>query len=215
MSNAISLLDLILPSQAQKEVTSNNLSNAFSPSALWARRESQSGGLVWGFYGGVFWSGSPVVVPSGSLTLPPSSTVFIEANATTGQVSQNTVGFTPGAIPLYEVITGPSLATDWSDKRCATPLVHLSSVHAAGGPSVTLNGAQASSQILEFTGALTSNVEVIFPARPFKYSLANLTSGAFTLTCKVAGQPGVAVGQGKRCEAYCNGTDIVRSSADV
>lgn len=215
MSNAISSLDLILPSQAQKEVTANNMFNAASPSMLWARRESQSGGLVWGFHGGVFWSGSPIVVPSGSLTLPPSSTVFIEANSTTGQVSQNTVGFTPGAIPLYEVITGPALTTDWSDKRCATPLIHLSSVHAAGGPSLTLNATQASSQILEFTGALTSNVEVIFPARPFRFSIANKTSGSFTLTCKVAGQAGIAIGQGKRCEAYCDGTDIVRSGPDV
>lgn len=215
MSNSTSTLDLILPSQAQKEVTANALFNAMSPAALWSRRDSQSGGLNWAFNGGVFWAGAPVVVASGILALTPSTTVFIEANAATGAVSQNTLRFTPGAIPLYEVTTGAATITGWTDKRCATPLVNLSTVVVAGSANVSLDNAQACSQILKFTGALTGNVEVIFPARPFRFTLSNRTSGAFTLTCKVAGQPGLVIGQGKNCEAYCDGTDIVRSSADV
>jgi hypothetical protein len=215
MSNSTTNLDLILTSQSQKELTANAMFDAASPSMLWGRRASQCGGLVFGYYGGALWGENAVYFPNGSITLPVSTTVYLEADPATGAVSQATGSFTPGKIPLYICVTSASAITSYTDCRTPSRPCHLSSLSVAGSADVTLNAAQASSQIVEFTGALTGNISVLFPARPFEYKVANLTSGAFTLTCKVAGQPGVAVGQGKRAILYANGTDICRAGPDV
>lgn len=91
----------------------------------------------------------------------------------------------------------------------------LLSKNVAGGTDVTLTAIEAANRILEFTGALTANISVIVPATTKILAIYNNTSGAFTLTVKVSGQTGVAVGQGNRAMLYCNGTDVVRLAADV
>lgn len=215
MANSTTNIDQILSGQSQKEVTANAFFDAASPATVWGRRQSTCGGLTWGFYGGVFWSGAPVAVANGTITLPATQTVYLEADPQTGAVSQNVVGWTPGLIRLYQVVTGTTTVTSYTDWRCNAPVMNLASVSVAGGSDVTLDAVAANSQIIELTGALTGNVSVIFPDRPFEFSIANLTSGAFTLTCKVSGGTGVVIGSGKRAKVYCNGSDIVRLTADV
>ena len=119
MSNSTTLLDTIQQSQAQKEVTANAMFDAASPAMLYGRRASTCSGLTWGYYGGYLSvSGTPTAVANGTLTLTASDVNYIEADATTGAVSSNLVGFTVGSIPLYEVTTGASSVTSYLDKRC-------------------------------------------------------------------------------------------------
>lgn len=119
MANSTSNLDLIQAAQAQKEVTANDLHNAASPSALYARRGALSTGLTWAFYGGVIRvsGGGFVNVNNGSISLTNNATNYVQANLTTGAVSANTTAFGTGFLPLYTVVTSSGVQTSWTDHR--------------------------------------------------------------------------------------------------
>lgn len=118
MSDSTSHIDLISSSQAQKEVTANAAFDAASPAMLYGRRASTSAALTWGFYGGVAAiAGTPTAIANGTVALTASVTNYIEADPIDGSVSANTVGFTSGSLPLYEVVAGASTVTSYTDWR--------------------------------------------------------------------------------------------------
>lgn len=84
----------------------------------------------------------------------------------------------------------------------------LVSVNVAGNSNVTLTAAQYGYGIIKLTGALTGNINVIFPAQADRWTVWNATSGAFSIACKTASGAGVAVTQGKSHSLKCDGTDI-------
>ena len=87
-----------------------------------------------------------------------------------------------------------------------------------GSPTgYVLSAIQAASEILEFTGTLTENETVTVPAVVDQWIVFNNCSGSppFTLTVKTAAGNGIAVEQGKRAILYCDGTNVVRATADV
>jgi hypothetical protein len=89
-------------------------------------------------------------------------------------------------------------------------------VSTTGGTTALTALADYGKRVIEVSGALTSNSAIELPATAGRdWIVANLTTGAFTVTFKVAGQTGVAVAQTKRATVYANGTDIVRATADV
>lgn len=117
MAGSTTNLDLISVSQSQKEVTANALFDAGSPATTFGRRASTSSALTWGYYGGVMMIGGlATTIANGTLALSASSTNYIEVDPA-GTVSSNTTSFTGGSTPLYEVVTGPSTVTSWTDKR--------------------------------------------------------------------------------------------------
>jgi hypothetical protein len=63
--------------------------------------------------------------------------------------------------------------------------------------------------VLEFTGALTGNINVIVTTTVNVYYVFNNTSGSYTLTVKTAAGTGVAVTQGNRTILECDGTNVV------
>lgn len=85
----------------------------------------------------------------------------------------------------------------------------------AGSSDVTLTTAEARNAILEFTGTLTGNINVIVPTKTKLYAVYNATSGAFTLTVKPSGGTGIAVTQGARTFLYCDGTNVVSASSNA
>lgn len=78
----------------------------------------------------------------------------------------------------------------------------------AGSSDVTLTGAEAAYSIINFTGALTGNINVIVPASVNEWLMYNNTSGAYTLTVKTSAGTGVAITQGTRRLLYCDGTNV-------
>jgi hypothetical protein len=74
-----------------------------------------------------------------------------------------------------------------------------------------LGGANLNRIAYSFGGALTASMVVEVPATIQQYWISNDTTGlaAYTLTVKVAGQPGVLIARGSRAICYCNGTDVV------
>ncbi|MEW5708787.1 MAG: hypothetical protein AB1830_07770 [Pseudomonadota bacterium] len=201
--------------QAQKEVTANEAFVALGPAGLFGRKYTTTNALTWGYYGGILWvDGQLTNIPDGTLSLVASATNYIEATRN-GVVSANTTGFTAGRIPLYQVATNASGVTSYTDYRITNvPVVGRLVKSVAGGVDVTLTANEARNQILEFTGALTANINVILPDVPGMWWVANNTTGNFTLTVKTPAGSGVAVTQGLRALLICNGTDIVAAQSD-
>lgn len=75
---------------------------------------------------------------------------------------------------------------------------------------VTLSDADARNAIIELTGTLTGNRNLIVPTRTKLYAIYNGTSGAYTVTVKTSAGTGVVVSQGTREFVYCDGTNVVR-----
>jgi hypothetical protein len=84
------------------------------------------------------------------------------------------------------------------------------SLSVAGGTDVTLSAVQANNAVLNFTGALTGNINVIVPlgTNPREWIVTNNTTGAYTLTVKGASGTGVAVDQGGFANLYQDGTNV-------
>lgn len=74
---------------------------------------------------------------------------------------------------------------------------------------VTLSAAQARSAILECTGTLTGNRNLIVPNASKKWTIRNGTSGSYTLGIKTASGSAVEIPQGGWVTAWCDGNDVV------
>lgn len=83
------------------------------------------------------------------------------------------------------------------------------SLSVAGSTDVTLTSTQAENAIYNFTGALTGNISVKFPAVGSFYIIKNSTTGAHTLTVKTSagGSTGPVVPQGAVMMVYTDGTN--------
>lgn len=90
----------------------------------------------------------------------------------------------------------------------ATSSITLLSKAVGGAADVTLSAAEAAYNIINFTGVLTGNINVIVPANVNEWLMYNSTTGAFTLTVKTASGTGVAIVQGTRRLLYCDGTNV-------
>lgn len=122
MAGSTTNLDLIIQSQASKEVTANALFDAGSPVTLYGRRNSTTSGLTWGYYGGyAMVKGVPISIANGTLTLTASSTCYIVAAIATGAVSFSTATTNWNDLAnyqrLYSVVTGTATVTSYTDFR--------------------------------------------------------------------------------------------------
>lgn len=136
MANSVTNLDLILTSQAAKEVTANGLFDAASPATVFGRQASQCVGLTWGYYGGTaLVAGVLTQIANGTLTLTASATNYVQFNPATGVVSVNTSGWTAGYIRMYSVVTGASSVTSYTDYRLGYPTPGVTG--ATGGTGAT------------------------------------------------------------------------------
>lgn len=218
MSGSTTNLDLIAQSQASKEVTANALFDAASPAMLFGRRASLCSGLNWYYYGGsmvVDGVLTAIANNAAALVLSASTTNYVEATRA-GVVSKNTTGFTPGAVPLYTIVTGASSVTSYTDNRAWVQPDHMTSKAsvAVTAADVTLTQAQAACRYLTTTGVLTGNRNVIVP-NDWEGIVFCSNTGAFTTTFKTSGGSGVVVAQTKRAHLLADGTNVVRITADA
>jgi hypothetical protein len=109
--------------------------------------------------------------------------------------------------------TAPTAAAgDNSAKIATTAFIFaakngVSAVNVAGGVDVVLAAAQYGLGIISLSGALTANINVIFPVNG-KWVVFNGTTGAFTITAKTAAGTGVQVAQGSSVIVYGDGANI-------
>ena len=191
MSNSTVTFDAIAQSQASKEVTANAYFDAASPATLFGRRQSTTSGLTWGYYGGTIMVDAALAqIANGTLALTASVANFIEATRA-GVISSNTSAWTPGKIPLYR------LAKTMTDAN------------------TTLAANEERNEILEFTGTLTVQRNIVLPLGAQQWTVFNNTTGGFGLQFIGATGTGVVVAAGMRAIIYADGTNVVRVTADV
>lgn len=90
----------------------------------------------------------------------------------------------------------------------------MATVSVAGGVDVTLTSAQYGLAILNLTGAITANINLVFPSGVTgNWVVANNSSGSFNITGKTSVGTGVVVPQGSAMLLYGDGTNIYAASA--
>jgi hypothetical protein len=90
------------------------------------------------------------------------------------------------------------------------------SKNIAGGVSVTLDPIlEANYPIINLTGALTANINLIVPTATGKWIIANNTTGAFSVTVKTAAGTGAVATQGTANQYYCDGTNVYSVIAGI
>lgn len=215
MSNSTTLLETLEVAQAAKETTANQLFDAHSPASIFGRHAEACSGLTWGYYGGpITVDGVLTAVANGTLTLTANQSNYIERTRA-GAVSANTSGFTPGRVPLYLTVTGGATVTSYTDYRQAQVEIGIEgrlSLSVAGNTDVTLTAAQARNHILNFTGALTGNINVIVPDGPQTWAVTNNTTGSFTLTVKTSAGTGILVAQASAVLLLADGTNVISAA---
>ena len=103
---------------------------------------------------------------------------------------------------VYNVKTPAQLEAEWGGRL---------SKSVAGGAEVVLTTAEAGNLIIELTGTLTANINVVVPAEARLFLLYNNTAGAYALTVKTPTGSGVVVARGGRAMLECDETDVVHA----
>jgi hypothetical protein len=90
----------------------------------------------------------------------------------------------------------------------------------AGSANVTLTTTDLLNNVIEVTGVITGNIQVIIPLAPDAasanlISLFNNSTGAFTVTVIGPSGTGIVIATGKRALVYADNTNVVRLTADV
>lgn len=127
-------------------------------------------------------AGSDLIDGAAGLTLNPGESCFLVTDG----------------LNLYSIGLGRSITVT------ITRLVK----NVAGGTNVTLTSAEAANELIEFTGLLTANIQVIVPNTVQTYHIFNNTSGAYTLELITAAGTGELVAQGTRQLLDCDGTNV-------
>lgn len=86
----------------------------------------------------------------------------------------------------------------------------------AGAANVTLTQTEYENGVLELTGVITGNIQVILPLIDGRlWVIANQTTGAFTVTLIGASGTGIVVGTAKTAIVRTDGVNVLRVTADV
>ena len=123
MADINETIDRIVNGQGSQVATANALFNSLSKALLFAFRDSTSGGITWGYYGGRITTpyGTSVDVAHSALTLTVSTTNYIVAHKFTGVVSTSTAttNWNDRATywRLYTAGTSSTAVTDYDDVR--------------------------------------------------------------------------------------------------
>lgn len=79
---------------------------------------------------------------------------------------------------------------------------------AMSNANVTLTSLQAGHPLILITGALTANINLVFPTYVKSWIVLNNASGAFSVTCKTSAGTGLAVATGGMAQIVGDGTNI-------
>jgi len=218
MSDSTSLLTQLTSAQAGKETTVNELNNAFSTASFLSRRQSSSG-LSWDYYGISRWyiNATATTKANTSLTLTASSTRYIAADRALA-VTDNATAFPANKLALYKIVTGTATVTSYEDHRNShhvNRFLYGRFTLAMTDANKTLTYEQAMEESMELTGALTALRDVIVPLVPRAWTVYANTSGGFGVRVIAASGTGITVADGKRAIVECDGTNVVRVTADV
>lgn len=218
MSDSTDKLTQLTPSQAGKEITVNELMRAVSTASVMARRQSASG-LSWDYYGIDRWyiNDTATTKANTTLALTASSTRYVASDRAL-TVTDNATAFPPEKLALYKIVTGASTVTSHEDHRDPhhfNRFLYGRFALAMADANKTLTYEQAMCESMELTGALTALRDVIVPLVPRSYTVFANTTGGFGVRVIGATGTGITIADGKRALIECDGTNVVRVTADI
>jgi hypothetical protein len=86
----------------------------------------------------------------------------------------------------------------------------------AGSANVTLDPVlEANFNMINLTGAITANLQVIVPSAAGEWTFKNATTGAFTVTVKTAAGTGIDIPQGTSLLVWSDGTNVYNAVSGV
>jgi hypothetical protein len=219
MADSTTNIDTISNSQSQKEVTANQYFDAASISTAFGRRGSTSSGLTWGHYGIGRWyvNATATVKANGTVALTGSSTRYVSVNRSLA-VSEQATEFAADKLAMHKAVTGSSSVSSYEDHRDphhVNRFLYGRFTLAMADANKTLTYEQAMCESMELTGALSALRDVIVPLVPRSYIVFANTSGGFGVRVIGTSGTGITVADGKRAIVECDGTNVVRVTADV
>lgn len=116
-------MTLLQAGQLQPEVTVNDDLNILdaaigAAASAFGFDQSTSNGLTYGYYGGVLLvNATPTPIAAGTVTLTASATNYVQRSPDGSSVTVNTTGWTPGMVPMAEVVTNTTAITTVTDMR--------------------------------------------------------------------------------------------------
>lgn len=207
----------ISANQSAKEITANENLTAVAIAGAFGKKHTTttlSGGLTFGFYGGVInVDGTLTAVSDGTVSLQAAGTNYVQRDRV-GTVTTTTNGFNPGFIPLWEIATSASSAiTGYTDRR--TDVHPQPSVYTSVGTvsmtssSYTMTAVEWRNEIVWVIGSAGA---LIVPTVKKRYGVTN-NCAAQTLVKTSAGS-GIVIAASRHAIVYCNGTHVMRETAD-
>jgi hypothetical protein len=219
MADSTTNLDALTQSQSSKEVTVNAALDAMSRAADLKRRASTCSGLTFGFYGTPRWyiNATATAKANGTVTLTASSTRYVAADRALA-VTESATAFPADKLALYKTVTGTATVTSYEDHRDTHHQVRFlygRFTLAMADANKTLTYEQAMCESMELAGALTALRDVVVPLVPRAYTVFANVTGGFGVRVIGASGTGITVADGKRAIVECDGTNVVRITADV
>lgn len=218
MADSTAKLTQLTAAQAGKEITVNELMAALSIASPLARRQSSSG-LSWDYYGIDRWhiNATATTKANTTLALTASSTRYVSADRALA-LTESATAFPADKLAIYKIVTGTATVTSYEDHRDphhVNRFLYGRFVQAMADANQTLTYQQAMCESMELTGALTALRDVIVPVVPRNYTVFANTTGGFGVRVIGATGTGVTVADGKRAIVECDGTNVVRVTADI
>lgn len=218
MADSTDKLTQLTTAQAGKETTVNELMRAVSSASVLARRQSSSG-LSWDYYGIDRWyiNATATTKANTTLTLTASSTRYVSADRALA-VTESATAFPADKLAIYKIVTGTATVTSHEDHRDphhVNRFLYGRFAQAMADANQTLTYQQAMCESMELTGALTALRDVIVPVVPRNYTVFANTTGGFGVRVIGATGTGITIADGKRAIVECDGTNVVRVTADV
>lgn len=176
--------------------------------------------LTFGVKGGQFpITGVLTTIADLSLTLAASTTYYIGATQA-GVATATAVTPNPLHVPLFVVVTGATTITSILDVRSAANLQKITYAISTvtitdTAPAATLTQAQALCDTVNTSVvAFTAQRNLVVPLVKRMYTVRNNATG-FGLQVIGATGTGVVIGVAKCAIVECDGTNVVRVTADV
>lgn len=184
---------------------------------LFARNPLTTTGLTWGFVGGQFpVNGLMTAIANGTVALSASSTNYVGL-AQNGTVVNTATTPNPLHVPLYTVVTGAASITSYTDTRSAQQIQRMGygiGTQAMANTNQTITQTLALCDTIVTTGALTATRNLVVPLVRRRWTVRNNCTGGSIQVIGASGT-GITIATVKVADVECDGTNVLRVTADA
>jgi hypothetical protein len=218
MSDSTTPFGTVSTSQGNQTAKANGLWDAVCPVAIYGLKYATTSGLTLGYHGGkISVNGVVTTIADGTLSLTASTTNYVEANPSTGAVSKNTSGYTPGYWRVGRAVTGTASITTWYDDRFLNFAQQTRMLTKAfpSDANYTLLAAEVDVDVIKVSsGTITTTRDLIVPITfPRKWCVVN--GNAQSVRIIGSSGTGITIATGKAATVMADGTNVIRLTADA